>query len=69
MLYTIDTRDYTVINRMWDLCQYSGRDIPMYRTRLSQGVIAWVVELEDDQYATRFLLEFSSYVTHVSSIR
>jgi hypothetical protein len=68
MLYTIDTKDYTVINRMWDLCQYSGRDIPMYRTRIGQGIMSWVVELDNDKYTSRFLLEFSSYVTAIADL-
>ena len=69
MLYTIDTRDYAVINRMWDLCQYSGHDIPMYKTRITESNIAWVVDLAEDKYTTRFLLEFSQWVTPIADIR
>lgn len=69
MLYLIETHDYAHINRIWDHCQYQGRDIPMYRTRIAQGLVSWVVELNDDKYATRFLLEFSHWVTRIADQR
>lgn len=62
-VYAIETSDYVRINRIWDLCQYSGRNVPMYRARLSAGWISWVVELDDSSWSTRILLEHSEYLT------
>jgi hypothetical protein len=66
--YIIETHDYAHINRVWDWCQYSGRDIPMYKTRVSAGHIAWVVELDPtDKSSTFFLLNFSHLVTAITA--
>jgi hypothetical protein len=58
MRYHITTGDYSHINRIWDWCQYTGRDIPMYRCRLGMGNIGWVVEVSG-KIETVFLLNFS----------
>jgi len=63
--YTIDTSNYDYINRIWDWCQYSGRDIPMYETRLGFGVIAWVCAVPDNSTESLFLLNFSHWVSPI----
>lgn len=63
--YTISTADLDHINRVWDWCQYSGRSIPMYKTRLGLGVIAWVCEVPCNKVQTLFLLNFSQWVAEV----
>jgi len=63
--YTIDTSNYDHINRIWTWCQYSGRDIPMYKTRLGFGVIAWVCAVPDSSVESLFLLNFSSWVSPI----
>ena len=63
--YLILSSDYHVLNRIWDYCCYSGRDIAMYKTRLSVSEVGWVVELDDSKVRTAFLLNFSEHVTCV----
>lgn len=63
--YVVDTANYDHINRMWDWCQFQGRDIPMYKTRLSRGVTAWVVEIPSSSVETVFLLNFSKWVSAI----
>jgi len=67
--YLLETSNYDHINRVWDWCQYSGRDVPMYRTRVGQGIIGWVVELEDAPVRSLFLLQFSSWVCAITALR
>ena len=67
--YLLETSNYDHINRVWDWCQYSGRDVPMYRTRIGQGIIGWVVELEDAPVRSLFLLQFSSWVCAITALR
>lgn len=62
----LDTRDSSVIERVWSLTQYSGYHIPMYRSRVSRSHIAWVLETLDDRSASRLLLEFSNYLEPIS---
>jgi hypothetical protein len=61
--YAVLSQDYTVVNRLWDLCQNSGRDLPMYRTRITSSEISWVIELDDSAWSTRILLEHSGSLT------
>lgn len=65
--YLIESSDYAHINRIWDWCQYSGRDLPMYRARITKGTVGWVVECPTDRTQTAFLLNFSQHVTAISS--
>jgi hypothetical protein len=65
--YLVESSDYAVINRVWDWAQYSGRDIPMYKTRITQGTIGWVVECPNTSEQTWFLLNFGHLVTELSS--
>jgi len=37
----------------------------MYRTRITQGQIAWVVECPTDRVQTAFLLNFAQWVTAI----
>ena len=67
--YHVNTQDYDNINRIWAWCQYMGRDIPMYRTRISAGYIGWVVECPDAPIQSMFLLNFSSWVTEIREPR
>ena len=68
--YLIESLDYANINRVWDWCQYSGRDVPMYKTRISAGSTGWVVELDPaDKASTFFLLNFSHLVTAINAPR
>ena len=67
--YIIESTNYDHINKMWDWCQYSGRDIPMYRTRITQSNIAWVVECPTDPTQTAFLLNFAQWVCPISAPR
>lgn len=64
-VYTINRTDWEFLERVWDYCQNSGYDIPMYKTRLNAYTTAWVVELLDNKIATMFLLRFGQYVTNV----
>ena len=64
--YLIESSDYSVLNRIWDYCCYSGRDIAMYKTRLTVAEVGWVVELHGDRVQTAFLLNFSHHVTRVA---
>lgn len=66
-LYQITTSDYAVLNSIWLYTQYSGLDIPMYRTRLYKGYIEWVVVLPNSSVRTWFLLQYSQYVVSVRS--
>lgn len=63
--YLIETLDYTKINRIWDWCNYQGRTIAMYKTRLTVSSTGWVVELPNNKVQTAFLLNFGHYVTKV----
>ena len=65
--YLIETNNYDHINRMWDWCQFSGRDVPMYKTRVSRGSIGWVVECPTDRTQTAFLLNFSQWVCEINA--
>lgn len=65
--YLVESSDYERINRIWDWCQYSGRDIPMYKTRIAKSTTGWVVECPTDRIQTAFLLNFSQWVTHISA--
>jgi len=66
--YLIESSDYDKINRIWDWCQYSGRDIPMYKTRIAKGSTGWVVELDPtDKASSFFLLNFSHLVTAINA--
>ena len=67
--YLIETHNYDHINRMWDWCQFQGRDIPMYKTRISKGSTAWVVECPTDRVQTAFLLNFAHWVCPISAPR
>ena len=68
--YLIESQDYANINRVWDWCQYSGRDVPMYKTRISGSSTGWVVELDPkDKSTTFFLLNFSHLVTAINAPR
>ena len=62
-VYTIDRSDWDFLERVWSYCQ--AKDIPMYKTRLTNYNIAWVVELPNSSYTTMFLLNFGKYVTNV----
>ena len=63
--FLVETSDYDNINRIWDYCQFQGRDIPMYKTRITMSQTGWVVELPDDKTQTAFLLNFANWVTKV----
>ena len=67
--YLIDSSDYAVINCIWDWCQYQGRDIPMYRRRITQGQISWLVECPATSVQSMFLLNFSHLVTEITEPR
>jgi hypothetical protein len=64
--YLIETSNYDHINRIWDWCQFSGRDIPMYKTRIGAGLVGWVVELDSSSTRTIFLLNFSHWVCAIN---
>lgn len=65
-LYTIDRSDWAYLERVWDYCQNQGRNIAMYKTRLTPSYTAWVVELpRDSKYTTMFLLQFGGHCTNV----
>lgn len=64
--YLVESNDYGTINRIWDWCQYSGRDIPMYKTRISKGSTGWVVECPTDKIQSMFLLNFAQWVTSIN---
>lgn len=65
--YLVETTNYDHINRIWDWCQFQGRDIPMYKTRISAGTIGWVVELADSPVRSIFLLNFSHWVCSIGT--
>jgi hypothetical protein len=65
--YLVDTNNYDHINRMWEWCQFQGRDVPMYKTRVSVGTLGWVVECPTDRVQTAFLLNFSHWVCPISA--
>ena len=65
--YLVETTNYDHINRVWDWCQFQGRDIPMYKTRISAGTIGWVIELEDSPVRSIFLLNFSHWVCSIGA--
>lgn len=67
-IYTVDSRDPKVIDRIWHYTQYSGlrEPIPMYRTRISAGVTGWVVELDSTAQSTLFMLNYSCYCTEIT---
>ena len=65
--YLVDSSDYSKINRIWDYCQYSGRDLSMYKTRITVAQTGWVIELEDSPQQTAFLLNFGHLVTKISA--
>ena len=67
--YLIETSNYDHINRIWDWCQFQGRDIPMYKTRVSRGTTAWVVECPTDRVQTAFLLNFAHWVCPITAPR
>ena len=64
--YIIESTNYDHIDRIWFWCQYSGRDLPMYRTRITQSLIAWVVECPTDRTQTAFLLNFAKWVSPIN---
>ena len=65
--YLIESSDYTIINRVCDYCNYQGKNIPMYKTRLTTTSTGWVVELPiDSKTTTAFLLNFSHIVTLIT---
>jgi hypothetical protein len=64
--YLIETTNYDHINRVWDWCQFQGRDIPMYKTRIGAGLIGWVIELDNSSTRTIFLLNFSHWVCSIN---
>jgi hypothetical protein len=63
--YLVQTTNYDHINRMWLWCQFEGRSVPMYRTRISLSNTGWVIELEDTPVRSLFLLQFSSWVSAI----
>ncbi len=66
--YLIESDDYLVLDSIWQWCQYSGRDIPMYTTRITSLTTGWVVELaEDDPATTFFLLNFGHRVSAIAA--
>ena len=65
--YIIETHDYEDINSIWLWCQFSGRDIPMYKTRISRGSTGWVVECPTDRTQTAFLLNFAHWVCPITA--
>ena len=67
--YLIETNNYDHINRMWDWCQFQGRDIPMYKTRIAKGQIGWVIECPTDRTQTAFLLNFAHWVCPITAPR
>lgn len=64
--YLIESNDYTTLNRIWDWCNYQGRTVAMYKTRITIASTGWVVELADSKIRTAFLLNFSQQVTSIS---
>lgn len=64
-LYSIDSTDYSYIQRVWDFAQYHS--LPMYKARLGLGVISWVIELPEGKLRTRYLLEFAGLSTELST--
>ena len=65
--YLLECDDHT-IERIWHYCNYTGKDIAMYRTRITQHQIGWVVELDPGSPLTSlFLLQWSQYITHISA--
>jgi hypothetical protein len=64
--WMLDTRDSSVIERVWTLTQYSGYSMPMYRSRVSTSHVAWVIETLDDPSASRLLLEFSNNLISIT---
>ena len=63
--YILETTNYDHINSVWMWCQFSGRDIPMYKTRLSASHTAWVIEIPSTSVETLFLLNFSHWVSPI----
>lgn len=61
--YAIETTNWDHIDRMWMWCQFSGRNLPMYKTRLSASHTAWIVEVPASSVQSMFLLNFSSWVS------
>lgn len=64
--YAVNAGDYATLNRLWDYCQNSGLDIPMYRSRLSASWISWVVLVPDTAQGSLLLLQFSDILTSLS---
>ena len=55
------------LERIWHYCNYEGKDIPMYKTRVTSSSTGWIVELSDSPIQTAFLLNFAQYVTKIST--
>ena len=64
--YSLDTSDYSLLNRIWDFAQYHGLD--MYKSRLGMGIVSWVIDLPEDKIKTRYLLEFAQHSTLLASV-
>ena len=62
--YLLDTTNRSVIERIWEYCQNSGQEIPMYRSRVGFGRVAWVVEPTERQ-ATLFLIAFGQWAVSI----
>ena len=64
MLFTITNLNH--LDRLWTFCQCQGRDIPMYRGRITLHKVGWVIGPMSESESTRFLLEFSHSVDSIS---
>lgn len=65
--FLVETSDYSKIERIWHYCNYTGKTISMYKTRISKGSTGWVVELEDSPLQTAFLLTWGHLVSKISA--
>jgi hypothetical protein len=65
-LWLVNSKNFSEIERIWQHCQRCSID--MYRTRISCGVIGWVVETQSNAQETRLLLEFSQSISEISGV-
>lgn len=56
LVYSLRCND-DQLERVWAFAQYKSLD--MYKTRITQSWVGWVIEVPEGPMNTRFLLEFS----------
>ena len=56
-LYSLSCSE-DMLERVWSFAQYKGLD--MYKTRITESWVAWVIQVPEGPMTTRFLLEFSN---------